>query len=89
MDSEPSHPLGKQQQHSWDAAQGALRALVGAPAAHRARAPEQTPLCAPLTIQQALQEKKKKKAVSLHSALGWDPKKYSKAGKQGGNAAEL
>lgn len=85
MDSEPSHPLGKQQ-HSWDAAQGALRALVGAPAAHQVRAPEQTPLCAPLTIQRALQGKK---AVSLHSALGWDPKKYSKAGKRGGNTMEL
>lgn len=73
--------LGKQQ-HSWDAAQAALRAVVGAPAAHQLRAPEQTPLCALLTIQRAPH---KKKAVSLHSALGWDPKKYSEAARRGGN----
>jgi len=34
-------------------------------------------------------KKKKRKAVSLHSALGLEPKKYSKAEKQGGNTMEL
>lgn len=29
---------------------------------------------------------KEKKAVSLRSALGWDPKKYSEAARRGGNA---
>lgn len=48
-----------------------------------------TPLCPAHNSAGSTRKKKKKKAVSLHSALGWDPKKYWKAGKQGGNAVEL
>lgn len=89
LDSEPSHPLRKHQ-HSCDStARSTTGPCRGLSQPIRFGLQNKHLFVPRLQFNRLHTQKKKKKAVSLHSALGLDPKKYSKAENQRGNTTEL